>query len=233
MLYLTDFHSHVLPRLDDGSKSIEESYEMLKRMGAQGVKRVVASPHFYANDQGVDEFLEKRAAAYAALSSVLGQNLPQLALGAELRYYEGVSRLEGLLKLCIQGTPLLLLEMPERRWGEYVLRELTSLACRGDLRIVLAHVERCIPFQSPATVQQLVEAGVLMQLNAEAFKGFFEKRRALKLLKQGKVQFIGSDTHNLTDRAPNIDIATESVRNKLGEEFLQGLVSFGNSFFDK
>ncbi len=231
MLNITDFHSHILPALDDGSKSAEESAEMLKSLAAQGVGRVVASPHFYANDQRVEEFLARRSAAAEALKPYLDEDMPQVVLGAELRYYEGVSRLEGLEKLCIQGSELLLLEMPERAWSEYVRRELTDLACRGRIRPVIAHVERCLPFQKAATAERLAAEGVLMQMNAEAFCGFFAKRRAVKLLKQGTVQFIGTDCHNLKDRAPNMDIALNTVRKKLGDGFVTELAEFQNGFF--
>ncbi len=231
MQKVTDFHSHILPKLDDGSKSTEESVEMLRRLASQGVGRVVASPHFYANDQSVEEFLMRRGDSFEALKPLLGKDMPQVVLGAELRYYEGVSRLEGLEKLCIQGSELLLLEMPERSWSEYVQRELTDLACRGGLRLVIAHVERCLPFQKPAVTERLAADGVLMQMNAEAFKGFGAKRKAIKLLRQGAVQFIGSDSHNLTDRAPNMDVALDALKKKLGVDFVMELVSFGNGFF--
>ena len=52
---MIDFHTHILPLMDDGSKSIEESIKMLKMLSAQGVKRIVATPHFYANDESVDK----------------------------------------------------------------------------------------------------------------------------------------------------------------------------------
>ena len=61
---MTDFHSHILPGVDDGSKSIEETLKMLELLSDQGVRRVVATPHFYPNHHSVEEFLEKRNSAY-------------------------------------------------------------------------------------------------------------------------------------------------------------------------
>ena len=82
---VTDFHTHVLPGIDDGSASIEESLEMLRSLGQQGASRVVAVPHFYANYDSPDRFLKKRAAAVEALTGVMaGQAaLPELYFGAE------------------------------------------------------------------------------------------------------------------------------------------------------
>lgn len=233
MLYVTDFHSHLLPCMDDGSRSVEESLKMLAALGEQGVNRVVASPHFYANDESVEDFLARRSAAFESLKPSLVQSLPQVVLGAELRYYQGVSKLKGIEKLCIQGTPLLLLEMPQCPWSGYVQREIESLACTGNIRVLFAHVERCLPYQNAKTVERMTGEGVLMQMNAEAFSGFAQKRKAVSLLKRGLVQFIGSDCHNLADRAPNIKTATDVIEKKFGKAFLADLVSFGNGFFEE
>ena len=60
---IVDFHSHVLPGIDDGSRSVEESLVMLKRMQDQGIAAVVATPHFYASHHFPEEFLERRERA--------------------------------------------------------------------------------------------------------------------------------------------------------------------------
>ena len=61
---MIDFHTHILPNVDDGSKGVEESTLMLTRLFEQGVNKVIATPHFYANDESVDEFLLRRNAAF-------------------------------------------------------------------------------------------------------------------------------------------------------------------------
>ena len=57
---VTDFHSHILPGIDDGSQSVEESVELLQMEAAQGIRHVVATPHFYPQHDDLDRFLEKR-----------------------------------------------------------------------------------------------------------------------------------------------------------------------------
>ncbi len=225
---MTDFHSHILPGMDDGSRSIEESTEMLKALSQQGISRVVATPHFYANDESVFDFLERRREAYEKLSAVLITDMPEVVLGAEVRYYDGISRLAEIKSLCIQGTDLFLLEMPEKRWTEYTLRELEDIACTGRVTLVLAHVDRCMGYQRPDTLYRLHGSGVMMQMNAEYINGFFTRRKAVSMIKNGAVCFVGSDCHNMTDRKPEIGKAYDIIKNRLGEEFTDSLRKYTN-----
>ena len=107
---MTDFHSHILPAMDDGSRSVDESAEMLNELSGQGISRVIATPHFYANDESVFDFLGRRREAFDKLSTVLTPDMPQVLLGAEVRYYDGISHLADMKSLCVQGTDLFLLE---------------------------------------------------------------------------------------------------------------------------
>ena len=99
---MIDFHTHILPGVDDGSKNVEESLLMLDSMKNQGVKTVIATPHFYANDESVESFLSRRNEAFSSLKKSLADG-PEIILGAEVRYYDGISRLEDLKKLRIEG----------------------------------------------------------------------------------------------------------------------------------
>ena len=67
MRALTDFHSHILPEVDDGSRSVRQSLEMLRLEGEQGIRRVVATPHFYARQDTPERFLRRRERAWNAL----------------------------------------------------------------------------------------------------------------------------------------------------------------------
>ena len=66
---IIDFHSHFLPCIDDGSKSTEMSLEMLKKMKGQNVDTVVATPHFYADENRIDDFLSNRENAYNSIKN--------------------------------------------------------------------------------------------------------------------------------------------------------------------
>ncbi len=229
---MTDIHTHILPKTDDGSRSTEESVLMLKALPEQGVSRVVATPHFYANDESVESFLERRQRAFESLSKELTPEMPEILLGAEVKYYEGISRLNGLKQLGIAKTGLLLLEMPECRWTEYTLRELADISSNGKSVPVIAHVERCMNYQKPETLYRLLQGGILMQINAGFVNGILTRRKALRLLENGKVHFIGSDCHNMDSRPPEAGRAFEMIRKKLGENFISDFKNFANNFFE-
>ena len=230
---MIDVHSHILPRMDDGSASVEESIELLSRLSAQGVTAAVATPHFYAQRESVAQFLERRDTAYRLLAERLTAALPSVLLGAEVRYYGGISRLTELPSLCIEGSRLLLLEMPFDRWTQSVVNEVVDLACRGNLTVVLAHIERYRGMQDRRVWERLARSGVLFQANAEFFNAFLTRRKALKLLKAGAIHLLGSDCHGLAHRPPRIGEAFRVIDKACGADFVSDFVSYGESLFDK
>ena len=226
---LVDFHSHILPSIDDGSKSVDESVMLLARLREQGVATVVATPHFYADDQSVDAFLIGRKRAYEAVCARLSGESPRVLLGAEVCYYSGISRLEGLDRLCIEGTRVLLLEMPMSRWTSSVIREVLDIANNKNLTLVLAHIERYRKLQNAEALDELRRQGVLMQTNASYVLGRFTRRSALRLLRRWQVQLLGSDCHGLHNRPPMIGEAAHVIRKKCGDDLLGQLNEFAES----
>lgn len=224
---MIDWHSHILPGIDDGSQDVEQSVLMLRMLADQGVRTVVATPHFYANDGSVDAFLERRREAWELLRPRLSENAPEVLLGAEVRYYQGISRLEKLRDLRIEGTKLLLLEMPMATWPEYVIRELTEISGKSGIQLVMAHIERYFDLQKRSVWQTLLENGILMQVNASHFTGLMTRGKAISLLKEGGIHFVGSDCHNTTTRAPQLDKAYGILRKKLGDEFVDQMNGYG------
>ena len=224
MTAVLDFHSHILPRVDDGSQSVEESVALLRMLSEQGVDLVAATPHFYADHSTPERFLEKREAAYGRLQEGLradpSLSAPDIRLGAEVWYYPGVSRTKGIEALRLEGTKLLLLEMPMETWGQYTVREILDLNASGALTVVLAHIERYLPLQSPDVWDLLLQNDVLFQVNASFFLSHRSRRKAMKLLRRGQIHWIGSDCHNLSSRPPRIGQAASLIREKLGDAFL-------------
>lgn len=225
---MIDFHSHILPELDDGSKSPEESIAMLECLKEQGVSCVVATPHFSVNYESTLKFIERRKNSYNKLKGLLTSDLPRIVLGAEVSYYEGISKMENLSDLCIEGTQMLLLEMPSSRWSEYVVNELYNLSSRGSFTPVIAHIERYLSYQSSDVFDTLLKNDVLMQVNSDFVTGFFTKHKALSLFKKEKIHFIGSDCHNMTTRPPEIRKSYDVIEKKLGKDFLDCFVDYGN-----
>ncbi len=229
---MIDWHSHILPGIDDGSQSVEESVTMLKMLAEQGVKEVIATPHFLANNESVEDFLARRNDAYEKLKEQLFEGAPEIRLGAEVAYYSGISRLPELKQLCIQGSKCLLLEMPMTKWTEYIIKEVEELAHRGKINLVLAHVDRYQHLQSAKTWARLCESGCIMQANASSFIGFATRRRMLKLVGMQAVHCVGSDCHNTTTRAPKIGKAFEIIEKKLGTRCVSKIRDFGHYLID-
>lgn len=226
---MIDWHSHILPGMDDGSENLAESLAMLERQAQQGVKTVIATPHFYANDETVTDFIGRRQKAYEALKAQLPEGAPDILLGAEVRYYRGISRMENIEALRIQGSKLLLLEMPMRDWTESMIKDLMELAGSGSVQLVLAHIDRYWGLQNRDVWDRLYENGILMQANAGFFTGFSTKRKAISLLKDGMVRLIGSDGHNMTTRPPHLEKAFDVIGKKLGKEYLEQMTHYGYS----
>lgn len=223
---MIDWHSHILPGIDDGSQTPEESLALLEMQREQGVDVVLATPHFYANQESVSAFLERRKQALEALQAVLPENAPRILPGAEVRYYQGISRLPDLKELRVEGSPVLLLEMPISRWSESMVRELIQLSAMGGIRLVLAHIERYLRLQSRAVWHHLYANGILMQVNA----GFFTalgKWKAISLLRDGGIHALGSDCHDLVHRPPQLGHAIEIIRKKCGDGYIVEMDEFG------
>ena len=220
---MIDWHSHVLCGIDDGAKTPEESILMLSALYESGVDTVCATPHFHADRITVDGFLQSREDALGKIKETAKGQIPRILLGAEVRYYPGISRMERLAELCIENTGLLLLEMPFSKWTEYTQRELRELAGSAPFGVVLAHIERYLKLQDRKTWQRIYEAGLYTQVNASFFIGFSQRRKVLKLIKNGYVQFLGSDCHSVVGRIPLMGEACRTIEKKLGEKTLKDL----------
>lgn len=231
MMDFPDFHSHVLPAIDDGSSSLEESLEMLRMEAAQGISRVVATPHFYPRHDTPERFLRRRTQAEGELRRAMeGESgLPELIVGAEVYFFSGISDSDILNELTIGKKHSILIEMPHSPWTESMYRELEGIWVKQGLMPVIAHVDRYIaPFRTFGIPEKLAELPVLVQANAEFFLDRRTSRMALRLLREDKIQLLGSDCHNLSSRKPNLGQALTLIEKKLGRETLDRIVRCGN-----
>lgn len=208
---MTDYHTHILPKMDDGSGSLRESRALLLEERAQGVDALVLTPHFYANENSPRRFLERREASWHRLQDALDDETPNVLLGAEVQYFPGICQCDDIERLTISGSKLLLLEMPFQTWDIQVQQDLFYLVQSSGLRVVLAHIDRYYTDQPHSLWRELHQEGTLMQLNASAFRGFGMKKRYMGLLKEGWIQMLGSDCHNMTSRRPNWDLVPEEA----------------------
>jgi len=220
---MIDFHSHVLPGIDDGSSSVEESIKMLVSNKEQGIDIMLATPHFYIERRTVDRFLEKRQHSFEKLYEEIKdrEDVPKLVLGAEVHYFNGIADFDRLEDLCIKGTRYMLLEMPFSVWGKRVLRDVEKIVQRG-ITPVIAHIERYIKLQKGTdNINKLVNMDVLVQMNFEHIIGFFSRGEAIKLISKDIIDLLGTDAHNMTSRKPNSGKGMEFLRKKFGDGILE------------
>lgn len=178
---MTDYHSHILPGMDDGSRSVEESLSLLREEVRQGIDTVVMTPHFYSGQNSPRRFLKRRFDSFQKLLPRLDRSCPRIILGAEVQFFPGISDCEDLSLLTIGQTKLLLLEMPFSRWDRQTVQETLLLGECRDVRVVLAHIDRYYTDQPVSLWRELSEAGILMQLNTSALDGSLNRLRYRKL----------------------------------------------------
>ena len=195
---ICDLHSHILPDMDDGCKTAEESLQVLQESAQQGIAAMFATPHYYPVEP-VDAFLARREAAWERLSKAIpngAQQIPQLCLGAEVAYRPGLCYEEKLSALCLGSSRYMLLELPFSRWNREMLRDIRNICSVKGITPILAHIERYLSIQTRDMLEQVLELDVLAQMNTESLLRFGQRRRNSRLLENGTVQLLGSDCHN-------------------------------------
>ncbi len=224
-----DFHSHVLPQVDDGSASVEESVAMLRAEAAQGIQAVVATPHFYAHNDSPERFFARRDAAFRSLMATVAaeSNLPAVRLGAEVYYFSGISHSEILSDLTVDGSHFILVEMPMSPWTEAMYRELYDIRSKQGLTPILAHIDRYLtPFNRHRIFKRLSELPVLIQANASFFLQRSTRRTALQLLERDYIHLLGSDAHDMQSRMPNLGEVGRLITEHLGEDALSRIGNY-------
>ena len=217
---MIDIHTHILPGIDDGSKSVEETIQMLEVMEKDGVDTVVATPHYY-HDVSIEEFIAKRNSAHEVVQKI--KNKPEIKLGAEVWLEYGMHENPGLKKLCIEGTDYMLIELPYVKWDSWIYDELFKISLKG-INIIIAHIDRYTHMIEEADMIKLIEMGFKLQGNVDKLGGFLRKSSVEKLMKKGIIYCIGSDCHNMTNRKPCMKEAVERITKLAGKEFVDKLM---------
>ena len=210
---MIDFHTHILPQIDDGAKSPEMSKKMLESEISQGVKTVLFTPHYYGKHSSPKRFLEKRNHALERLNAYLPMGI-EVKCAAEV-HFTGVNMpdFEELSSLGIEGTKYILLEFPFTTvWHSTLFEKLDDFIYETGYTPIIAHVDRYREVQKkPALLTRLIEMGCLLQVNTQAFLDKKEKKLAFALLKRGMVHCLGKDAHDTENRAPTYAAAKVAV----------------------
>ncbi len=226
---MIDVHSHIIPGLDDGSKSYEESLEMLKEAYSQGISTVIATPHLspifrkYSTETAKERFkkLEEQVRGLPGLSDM------ELYLGQEVFWCEeGEERIRDGEFLTMAGSSYVLIEFfPDTAFYE-IVRAVRETLTYGYTP-VLAHVERFFALGELSKVSEIRGMGARIQMNYRSVSGgFFDKRAAFcrKLLKAGVIDLMGTDMHDMDSRKPETSEAVRWMEKHLDQGYCQRLL---------
>lgn len=210
---VTDMHCHLLPKVDDGSKTLEESLEVMEAMSAVGYEQIKLTPHFsyprYPNEE--DDILELFKYFCEEVETKKGDRiLPKMtSCTGEYQIDDGFQGHVDSGKLLTyhfadpkQGAEkgLLLIEfsLRQKRMG---LDETIFARTMEGYDVILAHPERYPYFDSHSSfLEQLKEQGVYMQVNVLSLDGFYgpeAQKKAFDYIENGWVEFLGTDMHNI------------------------------------
>lgn len=216
---MIDFHTHILPGMDDGSEGIEMSLAMLRKMGTEK-DTAIATSHFYLEKESPQDYIVRREEAYRRLILQMDSSMPHIILGAEVFFFDEIGHRDDIEKLAIGQTPYILIEMPFSVWTNRTYNSLYNLIAKHGLIPIIAHIERYLERQGTDRINRLMSMDVLIQMNASYLLNRSTKHKALAMLKKQKVHLLGSDCHNVDSRSPNLQEAYRLTEKKLGQEQL-------------
>lgn len=226
---MIDFHSHIIPAVDDGSESLEQSLTALERMWDQGITHVITTPHFSASTMGNPAAFESRIGlideAWALLKSAATESVPKLKLdrGVELALDEPIAAVPDK-RLCLAATRFVLVEFPYFTIPPNSAEALAKLRQSGVTPIV-AHPERY------SNVDDYLEiwnewrlSGALLQVNAGSLVGAYGsviESRGWQVVERGLASYISSDYH--ARGKPFSAVARERMKARKGDSQFRAL----------
>ncbi|MDU1846677.1 MAG: CpsB/CapC family capsule biosynthesis tyrosine phosphatase [Niallia nealsonii] len=221
---MIDIHSHILPGIDDGAQTIEDSIKMAKAAVNEGITTIIATPH-HKNNQ-FNNLKSSILTKVNDLNTVFKQeNIPLTVLpGQEVRIYGEV--IEDYYKeeiLTLNHTKYLFIEFPSSSVPRYAERLMYELQTEGIIPIIV-HPERNKELQEkPDILFQLVKNGALTQLTASSLTGYFGKtikKFSEQLILQNLTHFIASDAHNTYNRGFKFKEAHKFIEENFGIDYI-------------
>lgn len=221
----TDIHAHILPGVDDGSSSMEETIRMLKLALTQGIKTIIATPHYFAGGKNTSfeqlYFIRNQVQEEA---EKFDKNF-KLFLGHELYYSDAIiDALKSREAMTLAESSYVLVEFSVKESYDRIFRGLADLV-RAGYNPILAHVERyqCL-YKRENLICELIELGSYIQMNGSSLMGGFLNSEAnynRKLLNLGLVHFAASDCHNDSSRTPCIGDAAKFLQKKIDSTVIE------------
>ncbi|MDD5849407.1 MAG: protein-tyrosine-phosphatase [Firmicutes bacterium] len=224
-----DMHCHIIPQVDDGSESMEMSLAMLHIAAEQNIETIILTPHNKGGHRNVSPAgIDRRIGQLEQASKEEGLSL-LFYPGNEILYDSTVpDRLNAGQIATMAGSDYVLIEF--KPWEEYsYIRDAFRTISYEGYRPILAHCERYECFlKDRDLVEDLVRAGVLIQLNAEDCVPRFSNRKVNRfchaLLAEELVSFIGTDAHKDEGRTPMMLLCYEALSKKLDPDYVRELM---------
>ena len=223
-----DIHSHILPGVDDGSTSFEESVRMLEFAYSQGIRRMYATPHFGSGKELCSiETVKERFAELKEKALNIGEEGIELLLGSE-QYYNAdtIEMLKCGDALTMNGTKYVLVEFDVLTDFKKIYNSLEELLFSG-YRPILAHIERYACLREDIdNVSRLKKLCIYLQINTSSVIMKFSSSSAFckKLLRNGYISFIGSDCHGIKGRPPYMKDGVNILAKKINEKTLERIL---------
>ena len=234
-----DFHTHILPHIDDGAETVDISIKLIDSEIKQGVRQICLTPHF-KNQCSIESFLNVRNNSYnemiSALKSIFAhEKLPDFHMGAEVLLDENTAKVKNLDALCFNDTNLLLLEPIHGFWGDWILKVVFQIIAENNVQIVIAHADRYTYNKSNIKIlEKLIEMDCLLQFNVYNLKNRKVRYLIKKILSNGSSPLIGSDAHDIETRPVKMSkINGPLVRLLYGKNFIDIVNNKTNSLLKK
>lgn len=221
-------HCHILPNVDDGAKSIEESFAMIDIAKKNNITDIILTPHYKVGRCGLnkDKLIEK----VDEFSKLVMEKYKDINIyaGTELMYSEdAIELLEKDLIASLNESKNILVEFHPSHTKTYIKESLYKIICTGYTP-VLAHIERYSDMiDSYDVIEDIIDMGVLIQINADSVTGRLgrhSKKFVKMLMKYDFVHFIGTDAHSSKGRTPVIEEAAKYIEKRFGSEYRDELL---------
>lgn len=234
---MIDFHTHILPQIDDGSHNVQESITMLKQSYAQGIDTVVLTSHFRRGEHRIKDWLRDRQDRLDRIREALTDEdrlmIPRAVLASEVEYMAGMNRWDYLDELAIKGTDYIMTEMPFIPWSEAVVKTIDDIALNSKFTPILPHIDRYFyNFTPKKYIQHYYEMPVLIQMNAIFINNYSNVQFFKPLLESRKIHLLGSDCHSCEWRPPDLGRAIKMVREFCGQEILDEIDARGRKILE-